>query len=335
MPSVFLVAALSLAFAIGTGQHFTTFGLYVVARGVRRGADRPLSRRATRLLTGLPAARGRRAPQGDDRRRGGAARAPARDARRESRRHLLRLRRESASSAPSSSARSHASRSTRSSSPMPGSTTRRLLEIVEAAHRRGVKVRVAPRTTELLIERGEYVPGQGVPLFELRPPIFAGAEWATKRTFDIVVGSLIVIVGLPIWIAARACDQALVVAARSSTPIAGSGSASGRSRCSSSARWWPAPPRSSRRSSARTRRSGALFKIRDDPRVTRIGRLLRRLLDRRGAERDQRAARRDVARRAAAAAGPRLRPARGVAPPPLPRAARDDRASGRSPAAPT
>jgi len=28
--SVFLVAALSLAFAVGTGQHFTTFGLYVV-----------------------------------------------------------------------------------------------------------------------------------------------------------------------------------------------------------------------------------------------------------------------------------------------------------------
>src|SRR5205823_10003624 len=31
VPSVLLVAALSLAFAIGTGQHFTTFGLYVVA----------------------------------------------------------------------------------------------------------------------------------------------------------------------------------------------------------------------------------------------------------------------------------------------------------------
>src|SRR5206468_4725854 len=75
-----------------------------------------------------------------------------------------------------------------------------LLEIVEAAHRRGVKVRVAPRTTELLIERGEYVPGQGLPLFELRPPIFAGTEWVTKRVFDILVATLIVIAGLPVWI---------------------------------------------------------------------------------------------------------------------------------------
>jgi FlaA1/EpsC-like NDP-sugar epimerase len=50
-----------------------------------------------------------------------------------------------------------------------------LLDLVETAHRAGVRVRIAPRTTELLLERGEYVPGQGAPLFELRPPIFAGA----------------------------------------------------------------------------------------------------------------------------------------------------------------
>src|SRR6478752_504095 len=45
VPSVFLVAALALVFAIGTGQHFTTFGLYVVSAifvatliGVLRGS---------------------------------------------------------------------------------------------------------------------------------------------------------------------------------------------------------------------------------------------------------------------------------------------------------
>src|SRR5205814_3170278 len=65
-----------------------------------------------------------------------------------------------------------------------GLDERELLEIVDAAHRRGVKVRVAPRTTEILVERGEYVPGQGVPLFELRPPILAGTDWVVKRAFD-------------------------------------------------------------------------------------------------------------------------------------------------------
>ena len=38
-----------------------------------------------------------------------------------------------------------------------------LLEIVEEAHRHGVRVRVAPKTTDLLAQRAEYVPGQGVP----------------------------------------------------------------------------------------------------------------------------------------------------------------------------
>ena len=52
-----------------------------------------------------------------------------------------------------------------------------LMGIAEAAHRRGVKVRVAPKTTELLLQRTEYIPGQGVPLFELRPPILVGADW--------------------------------------------------------------------------------------------------------------------------------------------------------------
>jgi len=61
---------------------------------------------------------------------------------------------------------------------------RTLVDIVEQAHRRGVKVRVAPRATELLIERrGEYVPGQGIPLFDLRPPVFVGADWVRRPEF--------------------------------------------------------------------------------------------------------------------------------------------------------
>src|SRR5206468_12445804 len=75
-----------------------------------------------------------------------------------------------------------------------------LLNIVDEAHRSGVKVRVAPKTTELLTQRAEYVPGQGVPLFELRPPVFAGTDWITKRTFDLVVSLIVVVVGLPLWL---------------------------------------------------------------------------------------------------------------------------------------
>ena len=58
---------------------------------------------------------------------------------------------------------------------------RTVLDVVETAHRSGVRVRIAPTTTELLVQRGEYIPGQGAPLFELRPPVFTGADWALKR----------------------------------------------------------------------------------------------------------------------------------------------------------
>src|SRR5215831_7580189 len=77
---------------------------------------------------------------------------------------------------------------------------RELLETVEQAHRRGVKVRIAPKTTELLVQRADYVPGQSVPLFEVRSPVFAGGEWVLKRTFDIVVSAIVLVVGLPLWL---------------------------------------------------------------------------------------------------------------------------------------
>ena len=81
---------------------------------------------------------------------------------------------------------------------------RELLEVVEEAHRRAVKVRVAPKTAELLIQRGEYVPGQGVPLFELRPPVLYGTDWILKRSFDVVVSSIVIVLGLPLWLAIAA-----------------------------------------------------------------------------------------------------------------------------------
>ncbi len=157
-----------------------------------------------------------------------------------------------------------------------GLDEQRLLEIVEAAHRQGVKVRVAPRTTELLIERGEYVPGQGMPLFELRPPIFAGTDWATKRTFDVVVSVAIVVLGLPLWLLI-----ALAVKVTSRGPILYADPRIGlgeqpfrmlkfRTMVAGASRQQGALEHANQA-------GGALFKIRDDPRVTTVGRVLRRL----------------------------------------------------------
>jgi exopolysaccharide biosynthesis polyprenyl glycosylphosphotransferase len=148
--------------------------------------------------------------------------------------------------------------------------------IVEAAHAEGVRVRIAPKTTELLLQRGEYVPGQGAPLFELRPPVFAGADWAVKRVFDLVVSSVVVLVGLPLWLLIAAAikldsrgpvlyrDRRVGIGEREFPMLKFRTMVQGAADLQTELE-------------TRNEAGGALFKIRDDPRVTRVGRLLRRL----------------------------------------------------------
>jgi exopolysaccharide biosynthesis polyprenyl glycosylphosphotransferase len=154
---------------------------------------------------------------------------------------------------------------------------RALVEIVEQAHRQGVKVRVAPRATELLVERrGEYVPGQGIPLFELRPPVFVGADWIVKRGFDLVVSVLVLIAGLPLWLLI-----ALAIKLESHGPVLYRDRRVGLNE-----REFDMLKFRTMRAGAdalqaelekENEAEGALFKIKDDPRVTRVGRVLRRL----------------------------------------------------------
>jgi exopolysaccharide biosynthesis polyprenyl glycosylphosphotransferase len=151
-----------------------------------------------------------------------------------------------------------------------------VLEVVEAAHRRGVKVRLAPRTTELLVQQGEYVPGQGVPLFELRPPVLTGAEWAVKRTFDLSVSALLALLGLPVWallaiaIKLESRGPVLYVDRRVGVGEREFGMLKFRTMVADAAEQQPELEQANEA-------TGALFKIRDDPRVTRVGRMLRRL----------------------------------------------------------
>jgi exopolysaccharide biosynthesis polyprenyl glycosylphosphotransferase len=156
-----------------------------------------------------------------------------------------------------------------------GFTEKQLLELVEQAHRRGVKVRIAPTTTELLLQRAEYVPGQGAPLFELRPPALAGAEWIVKRGFDIVVSSLVIGVGLPVWLGIAAA-----VKLTSRGPVFYRDRRIGLGErefgmMKFRTMYADAADRQAALEPA-NEASGPLFKIKNDPRVTPVGRALRR-----------------------------------------------------------
>ena len=272
--SVALVTALALAFAIGTSQHFTTFGLYFVA-AITVATMISLLRWSYEAFTGSMmrsfGVRRRVLLVGDEgqvahlRATLGASRSGIDY---EFVGHV-------AAAAAGVAAMIRDDRLDELIVADDGLSESDLLEIVDVAHREGVKVRVAPRTTQLLVERGEYVPGQALPLFEVRPPILAGADWALKRSFDLVVSTLVVVIGLPIWLVIAAvikltsrgpvlfADERVGLGEQTfrmlkfRTMVAG---AAGRQAALEQA----------------NEATGALFKIRNDPRVTPVGRVLRR-----------------------------------------------------------
>ena len=149
------------------------------------------------------------------------------------------------------------------------------VELVERCHRQGVRVRVAPSTMEILMERVEYVPGQALPLFELKPPVFEGVDFALKRTFDLVGATLLLLVLSPVMLGAAIAIKLSSrgpVLYRSPRPGIG-----GRSfECLKFRTMVRGAERLQDHLEAHNEMGGALFKMRDDPRVTPVGRFLRR-----------------------------------------------------------
>jgi exopolysaccharide biosynthesis polyprenyl glycosylphosphotransferase len=147
--------------------------------------------------------------------------------------------------------------------------------LVDRCHRRGVRVRIAPSTMEILIHRAEFVPGESVPLFELKPPVFEGIDYALKRAFDVVGATLLLLalspVLLAVWIAVRVSSRgpALFHSMRQ-----GIGERS--FACLKFRTMYLDAEHHQADLEDLNEASGALFKIRDDPRTTPVGKLLRR-----------------------------------------------------------
>ena len=128
---------------------------------------------------------------------------------------------------------------------------------------------------EILIHRAEFVPGQSVPLFELGPPVFEGVDFALKRTFDLVGATILLVLMSPLLIA-----LALAVRVSSRGPILYRSTRRGIAQ-----RPFPCLKFRTMHTDAEEQQAdleelneatGALFKIREDPRLTRVGAFLRR-----------------------------------------------------------
>jgi lipopolysaccharide/colanic/teichoic acid biosynthesis glycosyltransferase len=128
---------------------------------------------------------------------------------------------------------------------------------------------------EILIDRAEFAPGHTVPLFTLRPPVFEGVDYALKRTFDLTVSCVSLILLSPVFLAiavAIKLSSRGPVIYRSVRP----GMAGRPFFCFKFRTMREHADQIQNELEPLNESSGALFKIRDDPRMTKIGRFLRR-----------------------------------------------------------
>jgi exopolysaccharide biosynthesis polyprenyl glycosylphosphotransferase len=128
---------------------------------------------------------------------------------------------------------------------------------------------------EILVHRAEFVPGQTVPLFELGPPVFEGIDFALKRTFDLVGAAVLLVLLSPLL-------SAIVLAVKLSSrgPVLYRSKRPGIGQlpfaCLKFRTMYCDAEHEQAALEELNEADGALFKIQDDPRVTPVGKLLRR-----------------------------------------------------------
>jgi lipopolysaccharide/colanic/teichoic acid biosynthesis glycosyltransferase len=114
-----------------------------------------------------------------------------------------------------------------------------------------------------------------VPLFTLRPPVFEGIDYAIKRTFDLVFSTVLLVLLSPVLLA-----SAIAVKLSSRGPVIYHSTRPGMAgrpfRCFKFRTMRVHADQVQADLESFNEASGALFKIRRDPRLTSIGRLLRR-----------------------------------------------------------
>jgi exopolysaccharide biosynthesis polyprenyl glycosylphosphotransferase len=147
--------------------------------------------------------------------------------------------------------------------------------LVDRCHERGVAVRIAPTTMDIMTHRHELVPGQSLPLFELKPPVFEGVDFVIKRTFDLVVALALLVFLSPLLLAIAAAIKLTSrgpVLFRSRRPGIGAQPFD----CLKFRTMHTDAEQRQEELEEFNEATGALFKIRRDPRVTAFGRFLRR-----------------------------------------------------------
>ncbi|RIL11073.1 hypothetical protein DCC79_06040 [bacterium] len=159
---------------------------------------------------------------------------------------------------------------------LPWRSRDRIILLVNACESAGVAVRIVPDLFQLSLNRVDMDSLSGIPLIAVREPIIHGWTYRIKRAMDIVLSSLLLAVHAPLL-------AAIAVAIKLDTP----GPVLYRQpRVGRNGRVFTCFKFRSMREGADDARvallahneaTGPIFKMRQDPRITRVGRIIRRM----------------------------------------------------------
>lgn len=150
--------------------------------------------------------------------------------------------------------------------------------LIETCDDRGVGVRIVPDLLQLSLNRVVTESFNGIPLIAVRAPALQAAGWSSrvKRAMDVVIALGLIVIGSPLWVVIAAA-----IALESRGPILYRQPRVGRNGKNFTLMKFRSMVQGadSRRASLRDRSEvdGPIFKMRRDPRTTRVGRVIRRL----------------------------------------------------------
>ena len=141
----------------------------------------------------------------------------------------------------------------------------KLLGIISRCNGNNVGMKIIPDLYDIISGQARTNAIHGFPLIEISPQLMAPWEEFAKRLFDLCVSGLVLAVGLPLWVVI-----AVAIRLDTSGPIFYR-----QERVGKDGRHFEIVKFRSMRADAE--RQGARWASRKDPRVTRIGRILRQL----------------------------------------------------------
>lgn len=150
-----------------------------------------------------------------------------------------------------------------------------LLDLLERCRAMGIPARLAPTATDLLTHTLRAVAAPGLPLFDLRAPVLTGTAFYLKRVFDVVAGTLILLLVSPLLLV-----SAIAIKLDDRGPVLFRSRRVGVDEvpfdCLKLRTMAIDAEDKQKELESQNEADGALFKIKRDPRVTRVGGLLRR-----------------------------------------------------------